>query len=669
MLSRIFVVDLFLVKNQSTIKRSIKGVDKYDQTLKSLSTWWEKIALIGKINSLEVASTILEDMEHTLGQFHRLQKRLIESLTNEQARKVIVQDLSRCQMAIDVLIRNLFERTADIGFLATDYDVIEFLKNSDQKEGDSVFLRQRLQAYIDIYSVYQDAFLIALDGEVVLQLSQPSRRGKVQDAFIQQAITYPDRYVEYFGHTDLTADSLPNLLYANAVIDEGHVVGVIVLCFRFQNELGEITNHLLFEQEENHFLLLNGAGDVLFAPQSYQQGGATHLSISSAPKVVSFHHKDCVQVTAKGQSYQGYTGPENWHVASLLALENMDRVSETLDHQTLVADLAGLISADLSDIRRQSISINDDLELIVLNGIITAARKDAVEFMPVLEAIKKIGRDIDNVFANSIESLFSTIISGQLNAISLQARLAVDIMDRNLYERANDCRWWGLNTSLQTALSTSEVDKSRIRQTLGKIHSLYTVYHSLYVYDQNGRYLAFSDDTYQHYIGQNIEANSAGMGVFHSQDIYAYCVSPFMPFACYGGAHTYIYNAAIRSPEKNNEVVGGIGIVFDSTVEFRAILNDILPRENGVVKAGTKALFTTDKGFVIASSSDHHVVGSVFFPAISMTELYQDGSTATAIRFDGNVYLIGAARSNGYREYKRQDGYENTIIAWVLVPC
>ena len=102
--------------------------------------------------------------------------------------------------------------------------------------------------------------------------------------------------------------------------------------------------------------------------------------------------------------------------------------------------------------------------------------------------------------------------------------------------------------------------------------------------------------------------------MFHSQDIYAYCVSPFMLFACYGGAHTYICNAAIRSPEKNNEVVGGIGIVFDSTVEFGAILNDILPRENGVVKAGTKALFTTDKGFVIASSSDHHVVGSVFFP-------------------------------------------------------
>lgn len=670
MLSRIFVVDVFLSKNQSSIKRFIKGIDRYDQTLKSLSTWWEKIALIGKINSFEVASTILEDMDNTLGQFHLLQKRLIESLTNEHARKVVMQDLSRCQMAIDVLIRNLFERTADIGFLATDRDVLQFFKNSDRNEGDSVFLRQRLQAYVDIYSVYQDALLVTPDGELIFQLSQPSRGGKVQDGLIRQAIKDPEHYVEYFGQTDLMAGSQPNLLYANAVRDEGRVVGIIILCFRFQNELEEITNHLLFEQEENHFLLLNSAGNVLFAPQSYQQFCPTHLSLSASPKVVSVHHKDRVQVTTKGQPYQGYTGPENWHMGSLLALENMDRgVSDTQDHQTLISDLAGLISADLFDIRHRSISINDDLELIVLNGIITAARKDAVEFMPVLEAIKKIGRDIDNVFANSIDSLFSTIISGQLNAIRLQASLAVDIMDRNLYERANDCRWWGLSTSLQTALSAPDVDKKSIRQTLVKIHSLYTVYHTLYVYDQNGRYIAFSDDACQHRVGQHIESNSGGQAVFHMQDIYAYSVSPFLPFDCYDGAYTYIYNAAIRSSQKNNEVIGGIGVVFDSTVEFHAILKDILPSDNGVIKAGTKALFTSEKGLVIASSSDAHAIGSVFFPTVNMTELYRDGSTATAIRMDDQVYLIGAARSNGYREYKCQDGYENTVISWVLVPC
>jgi len=664
-------VDVFLLKNQTVMKRYIKGIDKYDHRLKSLSTWWEKIALIGKINSFEVASTILEDMDHTLVQFHQLQKRLIENLTNEHARKVVTQDLSRCQMAIDVLIRNLFERTADIGFLATDHDLVQFLNNSNKKEEDVIFLRQRLQAYIDIYSVYSDVVLVGPDGELIFQLSQSSRSGKVQDDMIRQALECPDHYVEYFGKTDLMGEPQENLLYANAVVNnDGLVVGVIVLCFRFQNELEGITNNLLFELEENHFLLLNGAGDVLFAPQTYQHDTPTNLSLSASPKIVSIDHKEKVQVTTKGQSYQGYTGPENWHMGSLMALENIERgASETSAPQVLLTDLAGLISADLFDIRHQSIAINDDLELIVLNGIITAARKESVEFMPVLEAIKQIGRDIDNVFEDSIESLFSTIIYGQLNALRLQASLAVDIMDRNLFERANDCRWWGLSTLLKTALSAPEVDKSSIQKTLEKIHSLYTVYHILYVYDQDGRYIAFSDSRYEDRVGQPIEGDSGGLTVFQLEDIYAYCVSPFVPFDCYDGEHSYIYNAAIRSTENNKEVIGGIGLVFDSTAEFNAILNDILLSNNDKLKEGSKALFTTDEGLVIASSSADHAIGSIFFPTVNMTELYQTGTTATAIQLDDHAYLVGAAKSNGYREYKRQDGYDNTVIAWVLSPC
>lgn len=662
-------MEVFLSKNQPLIKRFMKGIDKYDQTLQSLSSWWGKISLIGKINSLEVASTILEDMDHTLGQFHRLQKRLIESLTNEQARKVVTQDLARCQMAIDVLIRNLFERTADIGFLSADYDVVQILKNNDIKEEDKDFLRLRLQAYVDIYSVYQDVLLIAPDGNLVFQLSQPARNENVQDAFIQQALAKPDQYVEYFGCTSLLKGTQPNLLYANAVVDEGKVVGVIVLCFRFANELEEITNRLLFEQEENHFLLLNGAGDVLFAPQSHKQTFPENLTISLSPKMVSLNNKEMVQVTAKGQAYQGYSGPTDWNVGSLLALETIGQ--ETIYEQSSASftHLTGIISADLFDIRHQSISINDDLELIVLNGIITAARKEAVEFMPVLEAIKKIGRDIDNVFADSIKSLFSTIVSGQLNSMRLQASLAVDIMDRNLYERANDCRWWSLSSQLQLALSSTKMDTASIRETLVKIHSLYTVYHTLYVYDQNGHYVAFSDDRYQDKVGLPIEENSCGRAVFKLQDIYAYSVSAFTTFDCYGGDHTYIYNAAIRDSQYGRQTIGGIGIVFDSKPEFRAILQDILPRENGKVKAGSKALFTTDTGFVVSSSSDDHPVGSVFWVDIDRTELQQNGSTASIIKLAEKAYLVGAAKSEGYREYKRQDGYDNSIVSWVLVPC
>jgi hypothetical protein len=242
-------------------------------------------------------------------------------------------------------------------------------------------------------------------------------------------------------------------------------------------------------------------------------------------------------------------------------------------------------------------------------------------------------------------------------------------MDRNLFERANDCRWWGLSNLLRTALSASEVDKERIGQTLSKIHSLYTVYHTLYVYDKQGRYVAFSDEQYKDKVGQYVEPQSDFQAVFQFDSIYEYGVSPFVAFDCYQGESTYIYNAALRDMDNLDEIIGGIGIVFDSSVEFSAILNDILPRENGQVKTGSKALFTTDQGLVISSTSKEYLVGDMFLPSIDLVELEEKGVTATAIKLKDDAYLIGAAKSTGYREYKREDGYENTIIAWVMVPC
>ncbi|ETI58453.1 hypothetical protein [Marinomonas profundimaris] len=51
-----------------------------------------------------------------------------------------------------------------------------------------------------------------------------------------------------------------------------------------------------------------------------------------------------------------------------------------------------------------------------------------------------------------------------------------------------------------------------------------------------------------------------------------------------------------------DSVIGGIGIVFDLTAEFKAILNEILPHEEGQVNADSRALFTTEQDFVVASS-------------------------------------------------------------------
>ena len=52
---------------------------------------------------------------------------------------------------------------------------------------------------------------------------------------------------------------------------------------------------------------------------------------------------------------------------------------------------------------------------------------------------------------SSLSNLNQTIISSILKDSEFLSSLAIDIMDRNLYERANDCRWWALTSYFREA--------------------------------------------------------------------------------------------------------------------------------------------------------------------------------------------------------------------------
>ncbi|MEB0284817.1 hypothetical protein, partial [Sphingomonas sp. 10B4] len=62
----------------------------------------------------------------------------------------------------------------------------------------------------------------------------------------------------------------------------------------------------------------------------------------------------------------------------------------------------------------------------------------------------------------------------------------IDIMDRNLYERANDCRWWALTPDIQLLMADAFIngemgddDTQVITRILESINALYTAYSRL----------------------------------------------------------------------------------------------------------------------------------------------------------------------------------------------
>lgn len=74
------------------------------------------------------------DMTTTREEFETLTAQLLSSLGTATVKKTLQQVTLKAQVAVDIVIRNLFERTADIGFLATDDDLRYFLRNRSSGE-------------------------------------------------------------------------------------------------------------------------------------------------------------------------------------------------------------------------------------------------------------------------------------------------------------------------------------------------------------------------------------------------------------------------------------------------------------------------------------------------------------------------------------------------------
>jgi hypothetical protein len=254
------------------------------------------------------------------------------------------------------------------------------------------------------------------------------------------------------------------------------------------------------------------------------------------------------------------------------------------------------------------------------------------------------------------------------------AELSVDIMDRNLYERANDCRWWALTTACREKLaqaSISEIERQELTDIIVYINELYTVYTNIYIYDNNRKIVATSNSEQVHLIGQHADPATGAAQALKVADSQRYTVSDFLPTAYYDNKHTYIYNASITALDNSNKVVGGIGIVFDSEPEFQGMLQDTLPKDDsGEVLAGCFGLFVDAEGMVISASEGAplHVGDHLPLAEHHLFELEPGESESQILAYADQQYIVGVAASKGYREYKTTGDYCNDVRAAIFIP-
>ncbi|MFG6413674.1 chemotaxis protein CheW [Roseateles sp. DC23W] len=670
--------------------RRMASVDEHREALLRLQGVWDSLALLGQMSGTAT------DIAQTRTAFQDLTATLLDSLARRLRTRALQRMDGKARVAIDILVRNLFERTADVGFLASDGPLCAHaaLDPADPDHADSrAALQARFADYTAKYSVYDDIVVLSPSGEVLARRDDGITLTHCQEPWVAQALAADAPYFERHGVTALLGGR-EALVYARALRAPGgadDVIGLLCLSFRLDDEMAAVFRQLLAGDDERAVICLLDAGHrVLQSSDPWQLPVGARLP-SRGERLV-FAGRDYLCVAASASGYEGYMGPPGWQACVLTPLEWAFEDDEAADDALRALgeslDTRRLFDTELQDIPREARRIQRNLSRTLWNGKLRShgqadAGTGSAEFATtLLNEVQRTGGQLREVFEQAIAKLQGSAMATVFDTALFQARLAIDIMDRNLYERANDCRWWALDVRLQRALAAQGTPQAaaaaaEAQQVLQHINSLYTVYSLLLVYDTQGRVVAVSDPAQSHHVGKPLNASWAAAALA-LRDPERHVVSRHEATPLYqtpgavgsdSARPTYVYATSLQHA---GHVVGGIAVVFDGAPQLAAMLQDALAdmQKGSDGASAPVGLFVARDGRVVASADARWPAGSAapLQPALLAT-LAAGQTLRTELDVDGWVFAAGIAMSQGYREYRQgQSASAEDVAAVLLLP-
>ena len=653
------------------LAKYMPAVTGYRERLSMLQGAWDSLALLSHLSQDGTS------LSGTRQAFESLAGDLITHLAAETHRKALLAARARAQVAIDIFVRNLFERTADIGFLAQDSALGEFARSAADagvNTADERAMQRRLAEYVAKYSVYDNVVLVSPAGRVLLQLEGGGAPAVTADSLVAETLRTAQPYVETFRHSDLAPGARRALIYSHRISRDQTTLGVLCLCFRFEDECEGIFGKLRAHDDWTVLTLIDGRGEVIATSDSWQVpvGARVPAAEGEGGGIIRFAGREYLAVTRAAQPYQGYAGP-GWRGHVMVPLDRaFETGNQVVDFGVTSQVLAHLressdnFSAELRAIPQQADAVQRDLNRSVWNGSVRMAADDGGSgtfAKALLREISNMGRKTKDVFGHSIEELQETVVSSVLHDSQFMASLAAEILARNLYERANDCRWWALDGTLAGRLAGDPAcSTDAATSVLRHINSLYTVYHSIVLLDAERRIVATSRQDQEGLIGTTVTEPWAAQALMLS-DTQAFCVSKFEPSLVYDNRKALIYCAAVRSAQ--GRCLGAVAVVFDTAPQLAAMLQDCLSRDQaGNPLPGCVSLFLDRDGNLMAGS------GEVELDSLDLSWVRDAGlqGAARVIRIGGSYYAVGAKRDTGYREYQGLGGQALLLLPLGKVP-
>ncbi len=323
-----------------------------------------------------------------------------------------------------------------------------------------------------------------------------------------------------------------------------------------------------------------------------------------------------------------------------------------------IVELTGDVKRTTTDKISEIQTITGRTKILALNALIEAARAGEAGrgFAVVANEVKSISEEIANI-ARTLEAELTAQVAaldrlGHGLVRNVRGRRLVDlalngieIIDRNLYERTCDVRWWATDSAV-VACSGSPTPQAvaHASERLGVILGAYTVYLDLWICDPQGRVIANGRPArYPAALGCDASREKwfAESMATRSGDDFA--VADIATCPALDGAAVATYATAIRAGgAANGKVTGVLAVHFDWGPQAQAVVDGVRLTEDE--RTSTRVLLLDARHRVIAASDRSGVLTEHF-------ELRTEGRESGTY-VDPSGATVGFARTPGYETYR-----------------
>ncbi|MDR6992725.1 methyl-accepting chemotaxis protein [Luteimonas sp. 3794] len=355
----------------------------------------------------------------------------------------------------------------------------------------------------------------------------------------------------------------------------------------------------------------------------------------------------------------------NERVATAAAEASVD------DH---IRSVAGISDALLRQLR-QSLQRIDDINrvtrIISMNARIEAVRIGAAgrSFGVIAQEMDSLSRNVSDT-AQEIDRM-----AGQ-TSLDLQARLQqlqndvrhtrltelalgnIDLIDRNLYERSCDVRWWATDPSLVDAAVRPDADTlAHASRRLAQILDSYTVYFDLVLAGLDGRIIANGRAHQYASVGTNAAESDWFKSAIRTRTGEDYGFQSVHASALAGGERALVYSCTVRRGGRvDGAPLGVLGIVF----RWDALAQTIVERTplSDAEWQRSRVSIVDGSGHILADSGIHADRCTLEFDGRDRLFALPRGALETSHL--GRPHCIAQAASPGYETYRT--GWHSVIM-------